>query len=194
MADAFDRDEVRAAEALDAEIDRVLGGAARPGTEPIVTLLATAIRVDPPRALASRIEREVARRATSLWRPVQVAAAAMAALLVSQGLGNLFNGAWVARGIGEDFSPHTMREGGFALIGLGLVVAAGVLRRSWLPVSVAAGAPVGIALGVSGTSEIGHFAAGALLHSAEGIAAVALIVTWWRVRRYASGPDPEGGP
>ena len=192
MADAFDTDDMRAAEALDAEIDRVLAGGASAGTEPLVALLATAIRVEPPVALAARIEREEARRAARRWRPVQVAAAAMAALLLSQGLGNLFNGAWVARGIGEDFSPHTMREGGFALIGLGLVVAAGVLRRSWLPVSVAAGAPVGVALGLHGTSEIGQFAAGALLHSAEGIAAIALVVTWWRVRRYARGPEPEG--
>ena len=115
MADAFDIDDVAAAEALDAEIDRVLGGAARPSTEPIVALLATAIRVEPPVALARRLQTEHARRERIRWRPVQVAAAALAALLLSQGIGNLFNGAWVARGIGEGFSPHTMREGGFAL-------------------------------------------------------------------------------
>jgi hypothetical protein len=191
MADAFDMDEVRAAEALDAEIDGILSGSAGLGAEPAVALLAAAIRVEPPRALATRIEREQERREVRRWRPVQVAAAAMAALLISQGLGNLVNGAWVARGIGEDFSPHTMREGGFALIALGIAVAAGVFRRSWLPVSVAAGVPIGIALGINGTSEIGHFAAGALLHSAEGLVAIGLAVTWWRAR-YARSPDPEG--
>jgi hypothetical protein len=117
----------------------------------------------------------------------------VAALLLSQGIGNLANGAWIARGIGEAFSPHTMREGGFALIGLGLAVAAGALRHRWLPVSVAAGVPVGIALGIHGTSEIGHFAAGAILHTSEGIAALVLAATWWRARRYARRPDPEGG-
>lgn len=193
MADAFDLEEVRAAEALDAEIDRVLAGAAGRGTEPVVTLLATAIRVEPPLGLASRIEREHARREAVRWRPVQVAAAALAALLLTQGVGNLANGEWVARGIGEDFSPHTMREGGFALIGLGLAVAAGVFRRSWLPVSATAGVPVGVALGISGLSEFGHFAAGALLHTSEGLVALALAVTWWRAHRYARGPDPEGG-
>jgi len=193
MADAFDMDEVRAAEALDAEIDRVVGGSARLGTDPVLTLLAAAIRVDPPAGLARRVRAEHARRERIRWRPVQVAAAVLATLLVSQGVGNLFNGAWIARGIGEDFSPHTMREGGFALIGLGLAVAAGVLRRSWLPVSVVAGVPVGLALGINGTSEIGHFAAGALLHTTEAIAAIALVVTFWRARRYARGPDPEGG-
>jgi len=192
MADAFDMDEVRGAEALDAEIDRVLGGAARLSTEPIVALLATAIRVDPPTALARRVRGEHARRERVRWRPVQVAAAALATLLVSQGVGNLLNGEWIARGIGEDFSPHTLREGGFALIGLGLAVAAGVFRRSWLPVSVVAGVPVGLALGVNGTSEIGHFAAGALLHTTEAVAAIALVVTFWRARRYARGPDTEG--
>ena len=191
MADAFDMDEVRAAEALDAEIDRVLAGAASVTTEPVVALLATAVRVEPPRALVARIEREAERREIRRWRPVQVAAAAMAALLISQGLGNLVSGAWIARGIGEDFSPHTMREGGFALIAVGVAVAAGVFRRSWLPVSVAAGVPVGIALGINGTSEIGHFAAGALLHSTEGLVAIGLAVTFWRAR-YARGPDDEG--
>ena len=191
MADAFDMDEMRAAEALDAEIDRVLAGAASLTKEPVVALLATAIRVEPPRALVARIERETERREVRRWRPVQITAAAMAALLISQGLGNLFNGAWVARGIGEDFSPHTMREGGFALIAVGVAVAAGVFRRSWLPGSVVAGVPVGIALGINGTSEIGHFAAGALLHSAEGLVAIGLAATWLRAR-YASGPDPEG--
>jgi hypothetical protein len=193
MADAFDIDDVAAAEALDAEIDRVLGGAARPSTEPIVALLATAIRVEPPVALARRVQTEHARRERIRWRPVQVAAAALAALLLSQGMGNLFHGAWVARGIGEGFSPHTMREGGFALIGLGVAVAAGVIRRTWLPVSVVAGVPVGVALGLSGTSEIGHFAAGALLHTTQGLVAIALAVTFWRARRYARAPDPEGG-
>ncbi|MFL6205024.1 MAG: hypothetical protein ACJ739_06705 [Acidimicrobiales bacterium] len=193
MADAFDVDEVRAAEALDAEIDRVIGGAARLTTEPVVALLATAIRVDPPSDLARRVRAEHARLEQVRWRPAQVAAAVLATLLVSQGLGNLVNGAWIARGIGEDFSPHTMREGGFALIGLGLAVAAGVLRRSWLPISVVAGVPVGLALGVNGTSEIGHFAAGALLHTTEALAAIALVVTFWRARRYARRPDPEGG-
>jgi hypothetical protein len=193
MADAFDLEEVRAAEALDAEIDRVLSGAATRSTEPVVALLATAIRVEPPSGLAVRIEREQARRETIRWRPVQLAAAALAALLLAQGVGNIANGEWVARGIGEDFSPHTMREGGFALIGLGLAVAAGVLRRRWLPVSAAAGVPVGVALGINGISEIGHFAAGALLHTSEGIAALVLAVTFWRAHRYARGPDPEGG-
>ena len=192
MADVFDADEVRAAEALDVEIDRVLAGRSGPATEPEVTWLATAIRVEPPPTLAARIEHEHARREAARWRPVQVAAAALGALLLSQGIGNLVNGEWVARGIGEGFSPHTMREGGFALIGLGVAVAAGVFRRSWLPVSVGAGVPVGVALGINGISEIGHFAAGALLHTSEGLAAIALGILWWRAR-YARGLDDEGG-
>ena len=191
--DVFDLDEVRAAEALDAEIERALTGAVSPRTETVVALLATAIRVSPPATLARRLEGEHAGRERRRWRPVQVAAAALAALLLSQGLGNIVTGEWVARGIGEDFSPHTMREGGFALIGLGLAVAAGVLRRRWLPVSAAAGIPVGVALGISGLSEIGQFAAGAVLHTSEGVAALVLAVTLWRAHRYARRPDPEGG-
>jgi hypothetical protein len=62
--DVFDLEDVRAAEALDAEIDRALAGAATGATPPIVTLLATALRAEPPRGLASRIEAEHARRET----------------------------------------------------------------------------------------------------------------------------------
>ena len=195
MADAemFDLEEVRAAEALDEEIGRALGGDVGPATDRVVTLLAAAIRAEPPRRLAVRVDREHAARERRRWRPVQVAAAALAALLLSQGIGNLASGEWVARGIGEDFSPHTMREGGFALIGLGLAVAAGVLRRRWLPVSAAAGVPVGVALGINGISEIGHFAAGALLHTSEGVAALVLAATFWRAHRYARRPTPEEG-
>ena len=192
MAEAFDEQEVAAAEALDAEIDRLLVGRAGPTADPVVTWLAAAVRVDPPDRFARRVLAEDAARERHRWLPVQVAAAALAALFLSQGIGNMVSGEWVARGIGEDYSPHTLREGGFALVAVGLAVAAGVFRRSWLPVSVAAGVPLGIALGVNGLPEIGQFAAGALLHTSQGVIAVLLALTWWRAKRYGRGPASEG--
>src|SRR3546814_1422151 len=66
----------------------------------------------------------------------------MAALLITNGAGSLVNGAWVAENLGEQHSPHAFAEGGLALIAVGIAVAAGALRRAWLPVSVAAGVPL----------------------------------------------------
>src|SRR3546814_4784680 len=108
------------------------------------------LRSDPPPALALRVRREHARREHTRWWPVQVAAAAMAALLIANGAGSLVNGAWVAENLGEQHSPHAFAEGGLALIAVGIAVAAGALRRAWLPVSVAAGVPLGIAFGIRG--------------------------------------------
>lgn len=184
MVDAFDERDLAAADALDVEIDRVLAGAPGAAADRVVTWLTVATRSDPPPAVATRVEADHRRLEQRRWRPVQVAAAALAALLLSQGIGNLVTGEWVARGIGEHYSPHAFREGGFALLAAGIAVAAGVFRRSWLPVSASAGVPLGVALGLHGASEVGQFTAGAVLHLSQGAIAVLLGVAWWRARRY----------
>lgn len=192
MADQYDELDVAAAEALDAEIDGVIAGRPQPAGDPVVLWLSTAVRSDPPAALAARIDAEHVRREQVRWRPAQVAAAALAALLLSQGVGNMVSGAWIARGLGEAYSPHVYVEGGFALLAAGVAVAAGVFRRAWLPVSVASGVPVGVALGVHGLPEIGTFTAGALLHSSQGVVALLLGIAWWRAWRYGRRPLSEG--
>lgn len=194
----FDPGDVADAERLDAEIDAVLSGRAGPAAAPEVLFLATAVRTDPPPSLAVRVEAERERTMRRRWRPFRYVAAVMGYLFFSQGLGNIVWGDWVADGIGEDFSPHLTREGGLALMAVGLAVASGALVRRMAPVSVLAGVPLAIAFGISGIGEIGVFAAGAVLHISQGLVGIALAFTFWRCRRPdvardTSGPSDEEG-
>jgi hypothetical protein len=192
MSDQFDDADVAAALRLDDQIAQVLAGDPSSGADPAVTWLLAAMRVDPPAALAARIEADHERRERARWRPVQLVAALFALNLLSHGLGNMFVGAWVSRGLGEHYSPHAFREGGFALIAAGIAVGAAALRRSWIPVSVAAGVPLGVTLGIYGLPEVGEFGAGAALHLTQGVLGIALGVTWWRASRYGSRSHDEG--
>lgn len=192
MTDVFEPDEVAEAERLDAEISRALAGDLPPGADPIVPWVLAAVRSDPPPGLGARIEDEHEAQERARWRPVQLVAALFALNLLSHGFGNMFVGDWVARGLGEHYSPHAVREGGIALIAVGLAVGAGWFRRSWLPVSVATGAPLGIVLGIYGAPEVTRFGPGAALHVFQGTLGIALLVLWWRARRYGRAPRAEG--
>lgn len=193
MDDQFEAHELSASERLDAEISLALTLGPAPGADPVVTWLLAAVRPDPPAPLAARIATEQEARERARWRPAQVVAGLFALNLLSHGLGNMFVGAWVSRGLGEHYSPHAFREGGLALIAVGLAVGAGALRRSWLPVSVTAGVPLGVALGIYGIPEIGEFGPGAALHLAQGALGVTLGIAWWRAWRYDRSASDEGG-
>lgn len=192
--EALDPADVAAAEALDAEIDSILAGTVAVGAAPTLTWLTAAVRTDPPPSLQRRIEAAEETRLRRRWRPFRYAAAALAYLFISQGIGNLVVGEWVARGIGEAYSPHVMREGAFALIAAGLAVAAGAVSRRMTTVSVVAGTPLGLGLGAFGITEIGVFTAGAVLHLTEGAVAIFLAYAFWRLRRDTSPFDDEEGP
>lgn len=193
MADAFDPIEVEQADLFEAQISRLLVSGPTPGDDPVVPWIAAAVRTDPPPGLAARVEQEHDTRERARWRPLQLVAALFSLNLLSHGFGNMFVGDWVARGLGEHYSPHAVREGGIALIAVGLAVGAGWFRRAWLPVSVATGAPLGIALGIYGAPEVVRFGPGAALHFAQGALGLALLVLWWRARRYGRRPIDEGG-
>lgn len=184
----FTAAEIADAERLDGAIDEVLAGRANTASASEVLAISAAVRTDPPPALARRIERAHERLLRRRWRPFRYIAALLGYLFFSQGLGNIVWGNWVADGIGEDFSPHITREGGFALMAVGIAVAAGALVRRMAPVSVAAGVPLAIAFGISGIGEIGVFAAGAVLHISQGMVGIALGVVYWRMR---SARDPS---
>ena len=184
--------EVAAAEALDLQIDAVLAGRAGPDVAPELSWLSAAVRTDPPPTLGRRIEERHEQWFRRRVRPVRYAAAAMAYLMLSQGFGNLFIADWVARGLNEQHSPHAAREGAIAMMAVGIAVLAGVLRPRMLPVSVAAGVPLALALGVFGIGEIGVFAPGAALHITQGVVGIVLAVTFWRFRRDTRGHRDEG--
>lgn len=191
LDEPFDAAAVAEAESLDREIDAVLAGRSGPDADRTLQWITVATRVDPPRRLAEQVHAAHERERRRWWTPFRWSCAAMAYLLVAQGVSNLFLGEWVADGLREPHSPHVTRELSFALVAAGIAVAAGALRRRWAPVSAAAGAPLGIALGISGTSEIGVFAAGAALHLTQGAAAVGLAYTYWRYRRDSWAPSDE---
>lgn len=195
MADEteFTPEEIAEAEALDARIDDALAG--RPGAETpdTVLLLSAAVRTDPPPSLGDRVEARYERVLRRRWRPFRYAAAAMAYLFISQGIGSLLWGDWVAEGVGDDFSPHVTREAAFALVAVGIAVAAGAVARRLAPVAAAAGVPLAVAFGIAGIGEIGVFTAGAVLHLSQGVVGVILAVTFWRYWRDTSARRNEDG-
>ncbi len=185
--------EHAAADRLDEVIDAVLAGRGAPGTDATVLWLATSTRPEPPAALHRRVQRRVEALEARRWRPAQLVAAMFAAVLATNGLGNIWNHNWVAENIDEPPSPHAFIEGGLALLAVAIVLAAALFTYRALPYAVAAGAPLGVAYGVRGVGEIGEFAGGAVLHISQGVLGLALLVLWWRARRYGSGADDEGG-
>jgi hypothetical protein len=160
--------------------DAIAGGEADPAVQGLVAMH----RSEPPPALAARIGATVRRAERRRWLPVQIAAAWLGLLFVSQGLGNLVNAEWVARGLGEPLNTHAYFEGGIVLLALGGLVLAGAVARRRLGVAVVAGAPVGLVFALNGLDEVSEFPAGGVLHVSQGLAAIALALLWWRARRY----------
>lgn len=200
---------------IDATIDAVLAGRADRDADPAVLWLATALRPPVPAALEQRLAAALAAsspapssapsavgsgvsvrpRPAAAAAPVPAlrwAAALLAAVFWVHGLGSVLVGDWVGRRLGED-APHVILEGGVTLLAVATFVAAGALRREWLPVAVAGGVPLGLFFGLHGIREYGTFAAGALLHTLEGLSALLLLVLFVRElrRRRVRDPGPD---
>jgi hypothetical protein len=186
-------DQQLAADRLDETISAVLGGHPPAGADPTLLWMAAAARPSPPPGLARRIARAVEREEAQRWRPVRVAAALLGALFLFQGLGDIFNGEWIARGLDEPHSHHLYLEGGIALIAMAIVLAVGLFERRALQVGMAGGVPLGVAYGINGFTEIGQFAAGVALHLTELVVALAVLGLWWRARRRYGTADPDEG-
>lgn len=185
-SEGFDPRELAAAERLDREIADTLAGRPSPRTDPVALWLAGSLRSTAPKRLRQRPTRQ-----TRAWLP-RLAAFALAGVLAAHGISNQFLSEWVASSLGEPHSPHAAIEGGWALIAVAIAVGAGALRRRWLPVSVGAGVPLGVAMAAGGVSEFGVFPLGAVLHTVEGLLALVLFATWWFSARYSLRRRPEG--
>jgi len=119
-----------------------------------------------------------------MWLPIRIAAAALALMFVGQGAGDLLFGSWVARHLHAALDRHLLFEAGVVLIALGAVLLAGAVARRWLDLAVVAGTPVGLAFAIHGWPELSEFPAGGVLHLAQGVVAVTLVLLWWHARRY----------
>ena len=187
-------------ERSEAQIDDVLAGRGGAVTDPTVLWLAAAARPAAPPALAARIGTQVtvtstptAPRSDRPGRLLSVVAAVLALAFVVHGVGGLATGEWIADNLGEPYAPHPFREGGLALIALGVCAAAGAVSRRWSTVSVLTCTPLAIGFGLHGITEIGVFAAGVALHATEGLFGILLALAWWWDRRDTSRGRREDG-
>lgn len=187
----FDDRQLAAAERLDADLSDLFAGSPPARIDPTALWLASAMRAEVPRPVGRRIGRITAAMARRAWQPVRVAAVALTAILVVQAVGGLVAGEWVAQNVGEPFGAHAFTEGSLALFAAAIAVLAAAIRPAFAPVSVAVGVPLGLALGARGVPEIAEFGLGAALHLSQGALAVALLVAWYRARRYGLGPGDE---
>lgn len=164
-----------------------------PASDPTALWLSAALRSDPPPALVRRIDGIVVAgprpRTAGVWR---WAALGLAASFWVHGFGSIFFSDWLVQNLGED-APHAMFEGGVAVLTVALLVGAAALRRSWAPVAVAGGTPMGVIYGLHGIREWGTFAAGAALHTLEGVLALVLLVTFVLELRDSRGARHEEG-
>ncbi|MDZ5620244.1 hypothetical protein [Nocardioides bizhenqiangii] len=187
-------------ERSEAQIDDVLAGRGGTATDPTVLWLAATARPAAPPALLARIREQMTVTSTAAatlsdrpGRLLSTVAAVLALAFVVHGVGGLATGEWIADNLGEPYAPHPFREGGLALIALGVCAAAAAVSRRWSTVSVLTCTPIAIGFGLHGFTEIGVFAAGFALHAIEGVLGILLALAWWWDRRDASrAPDEDG--
>jgi hypothetical protein len=195
VSERFDRAELAAAQRLNEAVDEALAGRTTPDVDPstgaLVRMLVDAGRAEPPAALAARVASTVRRAERRLWRPAQLAAAALGFAFLFQGIGSLTSGRWVARHLDTPFDAHTFFEGGVVLLALGGVLLAAAVARRWIDLAVAAGVPVGVAFAIHGLPELSEFPAGGALHLTQGVFALALGLLWWRARSYVLAAREE---
>lgn len=164
------------ADQLDVEIERVLAGGAT--DDPVLGALAL-LATEP---VAPRVPAATPQAASTAGAPVlaRVAAAVLAATMLTVASTNLFFGEWLADWLDFNYDPHVFREGGLAYLAVGLVLAAGAWRPRYLLSGVLVGVPLGLTLGIHGILELSGAAepAAELMHVTQGAAALVLAIGW----------------
>ena len=161
----------------------------------VEALLVSALDAPVPAGLAARVDAAVAQVTAGVrrrWRIVRSLAAALGAVFVVNGGGNIFLGRWVARNLDAPYDPHVWREGGLALLALGALLLLAALRPRLLSAAALVACPVAAFYGVTGVGEVDDFLNGAVLHLSQGVLGIALAVGWFWARRYVSVPPNEG--
>ena len=197
MTDAFEPAELAAADGLDRLIDDVLADRPSPGADlanaVVVAQLVAEFRDAVPSAVVDRVAGVVRRAEHQAALPVRLAALVLGVVFAMEGLGNLFNGHWLADNLDVQYDAHGLFEGGVVFLALAAVVLMATVRTRWLDLAALAGVPAGLVLAIHGTPEFGEFPEGGILHATQGAAAIAFGVLWWIWhRRYARRAPTEG--
>jgi hypothetical protein len=146
-----------------------------------VDALREAHHYDVPPGLRQRLPRPVP-------RPLRRVVLLLGVLLVQNGIGNVAIGPWIADQVHGHYDAHSYREAAIATVAVGVLLVLAYFRTSWIRAATTIGVPVGLALGVTGSTEITVTPYGFALHFTEGVVALVLLVMW---RRYANGGPPE---
>ena len=130
---------------LDRVIDHTLAGRPRVATDAVasvvVSRLVAGYRAAAPPGLADVVGAAIARAEYQRRLPVRLAALVVAVLFALEGLGNLFNGDWVAANLDVPYDSHAFYESGVMFLAVALVVGVSVVRTKWLDAAVLAGVP-----------------------------------------------------
>lgn len=136
-----------------------------------------------PSGLLARVPRAVP-------RSLRLAVLFLGVLLVQNGIGNVAIGSWIADQVHGHYDSHSYREAAIATVAVGALLVLAYFRTSWIRAATTIGVPVGLAFGVTGSTEITVTPYGFALHFTEGVTALVILVLWWR---YARGRRHEEG-
>lgn len=146
-----------------------------------VDALREAHHYDVPPGLLSRLPRPIP-------RSLRLAVLALGVLLFQNGVGNVVIGRWIADQVHGHYDAHSYREAAIATVGVGILLILAYFRTNWIRAATTIGVPVGLAIGITGSTEITVTPYGFALHFTEGVVAVVVLVLW---RRYAKGRRAE---
>lgn len=209
MAQGFDTEELRAAEALDAAIDATLAGSVPPsGTDPDLAVTVQYLAILHQTAVPDELQElrfgeqlrpdhspvadgqgqgrapkpGASRQGRALQPAVQWVSGALGAVLLVQAITLLGAGEQLAHFLQFTYVPHVYQEQGLMTLAIAFGLLLAAFRKTYLPGVVAIGGPMGLLFGVYGLIEIGHTPnpAAEVLHFIQAGLAGLLTILWLR--------------